>query len=628
MCGIAGFVFFDPAHPVDERELRGMTAAIRHRGPDDEGVFVGGPAGLAMRRLSIIDVAGGHQPIFNEDRTVAIVFNGEIYNYLELRAELEARGHRFATRSDTEAIVHAYEEWGGACPEHLRGMFAFAVWDARTRTLFIARDRLGKKPLYYFRDGRRLVFGSEIKSLLTCRDVPRAINIRALDAYLTLGYVPAPDTLFDGIAKLPPGHSLRLSGADLTVRPYWDLRFDVRPATGSDDNQRAQVRQLLEESVRIRLMSDVPLGAFLSGGIDSSVIVGLMTRMLDKPVETFSVGFEEEAHNELPYAGIIARHFQTSHHEIVVNDCTPAMMDRLVWHLDEPLSDPAAVPTLIVSDLARRHVTVVLTGEGGDELFAGYDYYRTDRRAMSYRVLPPALSRALLPAAARAANTLLGRQRYHQRTIWHWALPASAGMLAWVAVFTDDELARVCTRALSERLVGAAADVFSTMFARCAARDRLHRLMYTDTKVWLPDDLLMKVDKMSMAASIEARTPFLDHVLMEYVASIPARSKLRGDVPKLVVKQIAEEFLPREIIHRPKHTFDVPVGKWLLGPLHDLTRDIVRDGVLPGVCWFDADYILGPLWNDLVAGKPGVARQLWSLLNLGLWARRFDVRSA
>lgn len=627
MCGIAGFVYFDAAHPVDERELRAMAAAIRHRGPDDEGLFVDGPAGLVMRRLSIIDVAGGHQPIFNEDRSVAVVFNGEIYNYADLRARLEAHGHRFATNCDTEVLVHAYEEWGDTCPEHLQGMFAFAAWDIRARSLFIARDRLGKKPLYYFRDGRRLVFASEIKSLLACADVPRTLSVKALDAYLTLGYVPAPDTLFEGIAKLPAGHSFRLSGAEVSVRPYWDLRFDGPPAGGSFEDQRSEVRRLLEESVRIRLRSDVPLGAFLSGGIDSSIIVGLMSRLMGRPVETFSVGFEEESLNELPYAGIIARHFRSHHHEIVVRDCTPDLMDRLVWHMDEPVSDPAALPTLIVSDLARRHVTVVLTGEGGDELFAGYDYYRIDRQAMRYRVLPQALSRALLPAAARAVNGLIGRPRYHDRTIWHWELPASAGMLAWVAVFTDDERDRVCSPALVERLDGEAARVFSSAFARSGANDRLHRLMYTDTKVWLPDDLLMKVDKMSMAASIEARAPYLDHVLMEYVASIPAVNKLRGDIPKLIVKQIAEEFLPREIVHRPKHTFDVPVGKWLLGPLSDLTRDIVREGVLPGVSWFDAGYILGPLWADLAAGKPGVARQVWSLLNLGLWARRFDVRS-
>lgn len=611
--------------PVERDVLQKMCDVIRHRGPDDEGFFVERNVGLGMRRLSIIDLSGGQQPIFNETRTACVVLNGEIYNYLELKQLLEKLGHRFRTRCDTEVIIHAYEEWGDECPGKLRGMFAFAIWDGDRNKLIVARDRLGQKPLYYYVDDQCLIFASEIKSILQC-GVPPYCNLQALDAFVTLGYVPAPNTMFDRILKLPAGHTLSLAKGHCVINEYWDFQFgDEQPQSLPDYCER--LRYLLEESVRVRLMSDVPLGAFLSGGIDSSVIVGLMSQMMNQPVDTFSVGFEEREHNELPFARIAARCFATNHHEIIVSSCGPDLMAKLVGHLDEPVADPAAVPTWLVSELARRDVTVVLTGEGGDELFAGYDYYRMGQWAQRYQILPSKLSKRVLPNLAKGINSLLGRQRYHERTIWYWSLPPGIQMVAWVAVFTDAEKSKLYSESLKHRLGGSrAAESFACFYDKCEAQDNLHRMMYIDSKVWLPDDLLMKVDKTSMANSLEARTPFLDHHLFEFVATIPSHLKLNGSMSKYIFKKVAGEILPEEIINRPKHTFDVPIGKWLKGSLRDLVLDLVSQGIVEGAELFDRKHVLGEMWRGLEEGRPGYARQFWSLVNLGLWTRQFHVQ--
>lgn len=622
MCGICGVVNFNGA-PVERDTLQKMCDVIRYRGPDDAGFFIHQGVGLGMRRLCIIDLSGGHQPIFNENKTACVILNGEIYNYLELRRLLEKLGHRFYTNSDTEVIIHAYEEWGSECPRKLSGMFAFAIWDGEKDRLLVARDRLGQKPLYYYIDDHRLVFASEIKSILQCGNVPQYINPQALDSFLTLGYVPAPNTMFDGVFKLPAGHILSLTEGHCTISEYWDLEFGrEQPMSLSGCCER--LRCLLEESIRARLMSDVPLGAFLSGGIDSSIVVGLMSQMMGQPVDTFSVGFEEEEHNELPFARITSQHFATNHHEIMVNSCDPDLVERLAWHLDEPVADPAAVPTYLVSELARKDVTVVLTGEGGDELFAGYDYYKMDRWARRYQIMPASLSRRILPVLARGVNTLLGRQRYHERTIWYWSLPPDSQTAAWVAVFTDVEKDKLYSRSFKHRLgENRATESFAYFYDRCNAQDNLHRMMYVDSKVWLPDDLLMKVDKMSMANSLEARTPFLDHDLLEFVTTIPSRFKLNGSISKFILKEVAKEILPEEIVYRPKHTFDVPIGRWVKGSLRDLTLDLVSNDMVGGEELFNKEYTLGEMWRGLEEGRPGYARQFWSLINLGLWARQF-----
>jgi asparagine synthase (glutamine-hydrolysing) len=603
-----------------------MNDRISHRGPDDDGCFVSEAAGLAMRRLSIIDLSGGAQPIYNETGDIAIVFNGEIYNHAELRPLLEERGHRFRTSSDTEAIVHAYEEWGDDCAAKLRGMFVFAIWDQRRQKLVVARDRLGKKPLYYWCTRGRIVFASEIKSILEDRSAPRTINPRALDAYISLGYVPAPDTLFAGILKLPAGHTLTFESGRLSIRQYWDLHFqpDDRP-TFAEHCER--VHDLLADSVRARLMSDVPLGAFLSGGIDSSVVVGLMSGMMSQPVDTFSVGFDETGVNELPYARVVAEYFATNHHEIVVDTCDADLLDTLVWHLDEPVADPAAVPTYLVSALARQHVKVVLTGEGGDELFGGYDYYRWSS-ATGIDTLPAGVRRRVIPGMARGVNTMLGRPRYHDRTIWYWSLPREAQLAAWVAVFTDREKAQLYTPEFQQHLGEHCALESLMRHYDPHSDDRLHQHMYIDTKVWLPDDLLMKVDKTSMAHSIEARTPYLDHHLMEYCATIPEHYKLHHGASKALLKEVAKSILPEQILTRKKQTFDVPIGTWLNGPLREPLHDIVAQGIIPGSGIFEPAVIRDRLLRDLQAGKPGSARQAWSLLNLAMWTRRYDVQAA
>lgn len=578
-----------------------------------------------MRRLSIIDLSGGQQPIFNETRDQCIVFNGEIYNFLELRRELEIREHHFRTHSDTEVIIHAYEEWGDKCLTKLNGMFAFAIWDNRCRKLLIARDRAGKKPIYYHNSGAQILFGSEIKSLLECSAVPRKLNHHALNAYLTLGYVPAPQTLFEGIHKLPAGHYMTVQDGKVELVEYWDVPYQAAHHQTADDVIE-QVYQLLADSVRARLISDVPLGAFLSGGIDSSVVVGIMSQFSGHPINTYSVGFNDPEINELPYARMVAEHFQTNHHELLMSDCSPDLLEKLVWHSDEPVADPAAIPTFLVSQLARQTVKVVLTGEGSDELFGGYSYYYSNQPAALAKgqILFEDLSRRWLPRSARIVNQLLGRSRYHARTIWNWSLPSAERMIAWVGIFSDDE---------RRELNGAAFDLndnpakraFADFYKRCRATDQLGRQMYTDFKVWLADDLLMKVDKMSMAASIEARCPYLDYRLVEFVSSIPAELKIQGATSKFILRQAAKRILPNFILNRKKKTFDVPIEKWLKGSLRALLLDTIHSGVLAESSLFNQTYILGEMWHGLDANRDGVARQFWTLLHLGLWARIYQV---
>lgn len=628
MCGICGIVNLSGEVEFDTDLLHRMNNAIVHRGPDADGFFVNDRVGLAMRRLSIIDLQGGHQPIFNETQEICVVLNGEIYNHRELREVLEKTGHIFRTSSDTEAIVHAYEQWGLDCVSKLRGMFAFALWDATEQRLIIARDRLGQKPLYYQDNGRWLIFGSEIKSILQDTNVPRHLNMDMLPAYLLLGYVPAPDTLFDGIYKLPAGHMMIVKGANYEIREYWDVRYDTGQQL-TEEEYREALKDRLRESVRMRLMSDVPLGAFLSGGIDSSMVVSLMSEYMSQPVNTYSVGFTEEQLNELPFAAVTAEALGTNHHTIGVNQCEPELIEKLLWHLDEPIADPATVPTFLVSQLARETVTVVLTGEGGDELFAGYSYYRGQLSANQRRVLPPGLSMQLIPSVARAFNRLSGRNRFHHRTIWNWSMPPEYSLIAWGAINTDAELARLWDptyKALPTE--NPAKSAYARYYQACESPDPLNPLIYTDTKVWLPDDLLMKVDKMSMATSLEARCPFLDHVLVDFAATIPAHLKLNGQTEKYILRQVAQELLPEVIFNRPKRTFDVPIGRWLQTDLCDYTRDLLENGLFHDAHLFNNTQISSTLWPTLEQGEPGVARQLWSLLCLGVWERQYNVTIA
>jgi asparagine synthase (glutamine-hydrolysing) len=630
MCGIAGFVGGESALGGARRErvLERMCRVIAHRGPDDQGTTLVGPAALGMRRLSIIDLAGGHQPMEGCQPRWIIVFNGEVYNYRELRRELEARGHRFRTDSDTETVVHAYEEYGAACVERLRGMFAFAIWDERERELFVARDRAGKKPLYYTEtSGGAFVFGSELKSLLTHPEVRREIEPAALDAYLTFGYVPDPLSIFRGIWKLPPGCWLKYrEGSAPRVEQYWDFPYETaeeRPA--SEDELVEELRALLDEAVRIRLVADVPLGAFLSGGIDSSTVVGLMARHSSRPVKTFSIGFREDSFDELRYARLAARHFATEHHEFIVTPEVCHLVDELVRHFDEPFADSSALPTYMVSKLAREHVTVALSGDGGDELFAGYTRYLVDKRRSHFARLPRFVRRGMItPLSRRLPHGAPGRNFIH-----NVALDPIGRYLDSLSVFSELNRPALYSAGFRERLRDgrAASDGATAQFRelaeRVATRDPLDRLLYLDSKTYLPGDILTKVDRMSMAASLEARVPLLDHKLIEFVCRrVPARLKLEGFETKAIFKRAVRGLVPDELLDRPKQGFGVPVEKWINHELRERMRETLLEPRTRARGYFETRYV-ELLLDEHGRGRRDHSMRLWSLFVLELWHRAY-----
>jgi len=555
MCGICGIYYVDPGQKVERHVLQHMTDALIHRGPDDEGLYLGDGVGLGMRRLSIIDLVTGKQPISNEDGSVWIVFNGEIYNHLTLRSELERKGHRFRTRADTEAIVHAYEEYGAHCPEHLNGMFAFAIYDSRSRRLLLARDRLGIKPLYYTFDGRRLVFGSELKSLLRAPGVPREIDFQALDAYLTFEYIPAPLSIFRGVAKLPQAHTLTLEQGQLRLRQYWDVAFGLGEAMAKSEQEWGEeLVALLADAVKIRLMSDVPLGAFLSGGLDSSSVVAMMSRAMDRPVKTFSIGFSEATYNELDYARTVARAFGTEHHEEIITPDAVSLTETLVAHLDEPLGDFSIFPTYMVSRMTRQHVTVALSGDGGDELLAGYDTYVADRLARAYVRLPRVLRHGLIePLASRLRPTEKKKGLVNRtvRFVQGVALPAHLQHVRWMIFLSQAQKESLYSPMLQDALAGTNPYEFiEKYFDRVRGADPLSQQQYVDLKTYLPDDILVKVDRMSMAVSLEARVPFLDYRLVELVGRMPAELRLRNGQTKYILKRAMRGILPEKILTR------------------------------------------------------------------------------
>jgi asparagine synthase (glutamine-hydrolysing) len=633
MCGITGFIDLwntsaarDPetrAHTLDE-----MCRVIRHRGPDDQGVMLRDGVALGMRRLSIIDLAGGHQPITNEDNAVTIVFNGEIYNYRELQSDLEARGHRFRTNSDTETIVHAYEEFGAACVDHLRGMFAFAIWDDREQKLFIARDRVGKKPLYFSvtRAGT-LVFGSELKSLLEHPDVERQINSQALDAYFSLGYVPDPLCIFDNVEKLPPGHHLTFTQGRLSIERYWDFSYNL---SGNGENGHTasdyleELRSLLDEAVKLRLVSDVPLGAFLSGGIDSSTVVGLMARHMDQPVKTFSIGFNEDSYDELKYARLTAKKFGTDHHEFLVTPDICEVVDQLAWHFDEPFADSSAIPTYVVSKLAREHVKVVLTGDGGDELFAGYSRYVTERHRSKFDRIPGLIKSGLMDPLSRAMpHGAWGRNYLH-----NVSLDPISRYLDNVSVFTGLSKGSLYTADFTDQLRNSShlSAYFRELSGNVRTDAKLDSLLYIDSKTYLPGDILTKVDRMSMAVSLEARVPLLDHKLIEFVTRIPAAMKLAGLETKHLFKRAIADLVPAEIINRPKQGFGVPIQHWINQQLRERMRDTLNDPRTLGRGYVAQRHV-ELLLDEHERGRRDHAMALWSLLMLELWHRQYVDKS-
>jgi asparagine synthase (glutamine-hydrolysing) len=627
MCGICGVAYVDPARPVERGVLSEMNAAIRHRGPDSDGFHFAPGVGLAARRLSIIDVAGGDQPISNEDGSVHVVFNGEIYNHQLLRRDLQQRGHRFRTHTDTEAIVHAYEEYGADCVQHLRGMFAFALWDQRTEQLLLARDRIGKKPLYYALHDQGLLFGSELKCLLRYPGFTPAPDLRAIYDYLTLQYVPEPLSACTGVCKLPPAHVLRWQAGQLQLQRYWQPQFEPKVDLSYED-ARAAVREKIVEAVRIRLMSDVPLGAHLSGGIDSTIVVGVMAQLMDRPVSTFSVGFRAEAYSELRYAREIAERFQTDHHELMIEPDALAVLPEMVAHFDEPFADAAAIPLWFLSRFTRQHVTVALNGDGGDEAFAGYQRYYADPLADLYRMVPESLRTRIFDRLLRtlpsrpdvpAERSYLGALRRLTRAA---ALPHSASIIRWGSYFDESD-----KRALFRPEVHAAINAPPTharlakRFAEAPAHHRVDRTLYTDMLTYLPGALLVKADRMTMAHSLEARSPLLDHELIELAASLPVSYKLKGRNTKRILRAAFADLLPPALAARPKMGFGVPLAAWFRGPLRAAAHDLLlaSDSRL-------RDYFrtapVEQLLHENTQGAADHGKRIWALLCLETWLRQ------
>jgi asparagine synthase (glutamine-hydrolysing) len=615
MCGIAGFVNMGLNEGDAGSLLASMTDIIHHRGPDDAGQWLKEDVGLGIRRLSIIDVSGGKQPITNEDGSVVVVYNGEIYNYQTLRQELEAMGHSFRTNSDTETIVHAYEEDGLDFTRRLRGMFAIALWDQKRRRLVLTRDRFGKKPLYYAFNGQQLIFGSEMKSLLLAPGLSRDLDSIAINQYFTYGYISAPRTIFRSISKLPAAHTLSFENGSISLQRYWQLDFTPR---ASDDEATAvrRVRELLTEAVRIRLMSEVPLGAFLSGGIDSSCVVALMSQAATAPVKSFSIGFEEQDYSEVEYARLVARRYQTDHHELIVRLDLLDVLPRLIWDFDEPFADASMVPTYYVSKLARQHVTVALVGDGGDELFGGYLRYArrlTDRLGDMpgpVRAVGPVLS-ALMPRGMRGKDRL--------RTI---ALDPETRYIEGSSIFPTPLRQRLLRPAFWEEGVEDSRRAQLDHFAQARHLDFYSRMQHVDVATYLPYDILVKVDKASMLTSLETRAPFLDHVLAEYVASLHHEVRNPGGQQKYLLKRAVEDILPQEILHRTKKGFALPIEHWFRGELKELTRDLLSSQQAR-----NRGVVNIGLVEQLLADHQGHLynhdRRIWAWLCFELWCRTY-----
>jgi asparagine synthase (glutamine-hydrolysing) len=629
MCGIAGIADTVPGavdvETIHSQTIHQMCQTIVHRGPDDEGIFVKNGVGLGMRRLSIIDLKGGHQPVFNEDRSVWIVFNGEIYNFPELRRELESRGHRFYTNSDTEVIVHLYEDQGADCVKKLRGMFAFALFDERKRRLLLARDRLGKKPLHYALVNGRLLFGSEIKPILAAAPGLAEIDQRALLEYFYFGYVPDPLTAFTSIKKLPPGHILEFEHGKITIREYWDFPRYGTHSPASEEECLEQLEHLLAEAVKIRLISDVPLGALLSGGTDSSLVVALMARAASGPVKTFSIGFRQADFDEAPFARKVAERFGTEHHELILDPNVVETVETLTSSLEEPFGDSSMLPTYYVCQLARKHVTVALSGDGGDEAFAGYDRYRVHLRDRSYDWIPQSgrnfyreYLHGLVP------NRVPGRNLAYSISLpWHERYIEGISLQPFQRQM----------KLLSEDFVGLGSrpgngaggplQIMRNYLNAAPAEDPVDRVLYLDSKTYLPGDILTKVDRMSMANSLEGRVPMLDHVFLEWVTGLTADWKLRGQSQKYILRKLAERVgVPKEVLHRPKQGFSLPLVHWMRHELKDLIFTSLTEPRTMQRGYFNPQGVLRML-DEHFRGRRDHSPRIWRLLMLELWHRNF-----
>lgn len=662
MCGFAGAAWNSDARPLSFAELRRMTHVLTHRGPDDHGfwtsgldatfsdddsdddvpgdlAFRSGPAAaLGHRRLSIIDLAGGRQPLANEDGSIQVAFNGEIYNYRELQSRLQAAGHRFSTDTDTETIVHLYEDYGADCVHHLRGMFAFALWDEQNKRLLLARDRTGQKPLFYRRHGShrnaRVDFASELKALLQVDDAPRELNARAMGWFLTYQYVPHPHSILDGYSKLPPAHRAVFENGRLTVQRYWSPPFadaadnettvPVDAADWSPERWRTELRERLTEAVRLRMRSDVPLGAFLSGGVDSTIVAGLMQGLSDRPVHTFSIGFPVEQFDERAYAREAAAHLGTEHHEWVVEPSALATLPRLIWQYDEPFSDSSAIPTMYLSEKTREQVTVSLSGDGGDELFAGYDRYKAVALGSRIDRLPSALRKFAawdvwqhMPASTEQMSF----RRRLKRFLAGLGQSPERRYLKWIGIFDDDRLRYLLTDEFKERLGEFdSAEFLLDAYAACPSRDFVTRTTCTDVLTYLPCDILTKVDVASMTYGLECRSPLLDHHVVELAARMPIELKLRGATGKRILTETFSDLLPESIQRRRKMGFGVPIDHWFRNELKPLLTDALLDSRSLDRGYFNPDAVR-TLIDEHVNNEWDHSYRLWALLCLEMWHR-------
>lgn len=625
MCGICGIVYRDNKRGPDRQLLSRMADTLFHRGPDDGGEVVIGSAGLGMRRLSIIDILTGHQPMSNEDGSITIVFNGEIYNYRQIRRVLEDLGHRFRTNCDTETIVHGYESWGVDVCTRLNGMFGFALWDNSERVLVLARDRLGIKPLYYYTDEEKLVFGSEIKAILKSPDIEKHIDPVALNNYLSFEYIPAPRSIFKEIRKLMPGHLLIYKNGRINIQSYWKLNLDQRKL--SEEEAAENLRELLKDSVRLRLISDVPLGAFLSGGIDSSIMVSQMALIANAPVKTFSIGFKESSYNELRYARSVARRYETEHHEFVVEPKVLELTEKLISYLDEPFGDFSIFPTYLVSKMARDYVTVALSGDGGDELFAGYDTYRAhmfDR--IVYSRIPRVLRRAIIESAAtalRPTSKKKGAINSFKRYVMGTMLPDSLYHARWMAFLQEWERERIFSGDLWNVIKSTDHYDFIHRYSiEADGMDDITRSGYIDLKTYLVDDILVKVDRMSMATSLEARVPYLDHRIVEFAFSLPPELKMRRLKTKYILKKTFWNDLPEEVQKRDKQGFSIPIKNWIRGELRPMMMDLLNEKRIREEGFFNFDFI-SHMIDEHLRGIENHSHKLWALMVFETWYDKY-----
>lgn len=627
MCGICGVYEFDKEARVDHFLIKRMCDSLIHRGPDEEGIHVDKNMGLGHRRLSIIDLSTGQQPLCNEDKTIWIVFNGEIYNYLELKEVLIKKGHIFRTNSDTETIVHLYEEMGEEFVSQLRGMFSIAIWDSTKSKLVLARDRLGKKPLYYFINDKRCIFGSELKAILQDNRVPREMNFEAMDDYFSFFCVPGEKSIFKKVHKLLPGHILICKQNNVIVKEYWDIDFDKQANKREESYYKNRLKELLEDAVKCRLISDVPLGAFLSRGIDSSTIVGLMSTLLNKPVITTTIGFEEKEFDESEFAKIIARQYHTNHHESIVKPKAIEMIPRLISHFDEPFADASAIPTYYVSKMAKEYMTVALTGDGGDEVFAGYNNYPQmlfENSISSF--IPGFIKRDILPLILKCypkqgnrLASLLRGQDFLKSII----TPFEIFYLNNKLRFQPEHKESLYSNNLKSQLCSYnSISVLEPYFKKVQGKDILTQMQYLDLKTYLPNDVLVKVDRMSMAVSLETRCPLLDHKIVEFAfEEIPPDLKLRNNQSKYILKQVMQDFLPEEIRKRKKKGFSVPIAYWLRGELKSVVEEILFSTRSKQRGYFDFDY-LQLRWKQVQEGqRMSLPKHFWALLIFELWCR-------